>query len=567
MAADVASYSRLMREDEATTLSDLRALRRDLLEPEIARCRGQVVKRMGDGWLVEFASAVDAVECALAVQEQLTAHPRIKLRIGVHVGDIVHEDEDVYGDGVNIAARLQDSVDAGTLAISGFAYDLVRGRLAHAFEPAGQQHFKNITDPVEVYVAGVGLRTDLSSPVPVSAAAKVPSIIVLPFASGTGNAETEELAEGLTDALNLALSRFSWFVVLPRSVSSAYKDRVADLATLKAEVDPAYALGGRLRASGRKVWVMAELLDVRSGAAIWSERIDSESDDPFEMEDRISRAILGELMPRILGAEAQRANFSAKGGAWGLVMQGRQLLWHVSEDDVARAQEIFRKVIAMEPENGIGLADLAWTYVYQRIYGWGGATEDVANGLRDSADKAVGANANDAFARAAASYARLLSGESDDAIAFASRVVQLNPNLAVAHTALSLGLFQQGKYESARETTETALELSPRDPLRSMMLAVRGMHLMMLGMNYEMLQNSRDIIRDYPLMPTGHRQMAVALALHGRLAEAKRVVDEDILRLLPSHAATKSGRQVPFGENEAAKEVWVRALSQAGLPE
>jgi adenylate cyclase len=556
-----------MSVDEVLTLEDLRQLRGELLEPAVINHRGKVIKRMGDGWLIEFASAVDAVNCAMIVHNGLANHDRIKMRIGIHVGDIVHEDEDVYGDGVNIAARLQDCVEPGGLAISAHTYDSVKSSIAEKFTNAGQRQLKNIADETRIFVWGADLQPLQEGNVVKQPQSDRPKIIILPFAAATDDLDADQLADGLTDAVITALSRFSWFIVHSRKSSHAYKNRKASIVELRQDLDVDYILEGNLRRAGARVRVSAELLDARIGTQIWTDRFDGENDDPFELEDKITRVILAELTPRLMGEEARRAEFSNDGGAWDLIMQGRGLLWHVNETDVAEAQELFLKVIELEPDSGLGYTDLAWSYVYQRIYSWGGKVQEITERLREAADKAVASDNNDAFALTAASYARLLAGQSDDALAFACRAIELNPNLAVAHTALSLALFQQGRYEEAVEPGEEAVLLSPRDPLRSIMLAVRGMYYMMLGQTANSLTNSKEMVREYPGMPTGYRQLAVAYVENGQIDLARRIVDDHILNLMPGHTASESGRQVPFGENYKARELWVQRLTAAGLPE
>jgi adenylate cyclase len=390
--------------------------------------------------------------------------------------------------------------------------------------------------------------------------------VILPFANPGDNHETSWLADGLTDTVNTALSRFSWFVVLPRNTGQAFKHDGVDVTELGRGLGVSYVVDGTLRMSGNRVRVGAELLDATSGTQIWAGRFDSQTDDPFEMEDKITRAILAELTPRLLGAEARRAAFTEDGSAWDLIMRGRGLLWHVNETDVARARDLFLQAIELDPDDGLGQCDLSWCHIYQRLYGWGDDLEGSTRRAREAAEKAMAANENDAFALTAASYARLLAAQSDDAIALARRAIDLNPNLAVAHAALCLGLFQQGRYDDAVEPGETALALSPRDPLRSIMFAVRGLYYMMLNRRAELEANAREMVRDFPGMPTGYRQLAVAHVENGRLAEARQVVQEDILRLLPEHTAQKSGQQVPFGENDEARQYWIERLEKAGLP-
>lgn len=565
LAADVAGYSRLMGADEAGTLADLRALRGTIFGPVTAAHGGRVIKSMGDGWLVEFASATEAVTAASAIQDALDGHPRIVLRIGIHVGDIVHEEDDIFGDGVNIAARLQEVVQPGGIAISGGTWRSVRAVAGEEFRAAGTRPLKNIREPVEIFVRGPGLDEAAGTE---AAPRQVPEVLILPFAAAGADEDVSWMADGLTDAVITALSRFSWFVVQSRNTSFANAHRRNRVSELARDLGADYVVDGMLRRAGNRVRVSLELLDADPNHQLWSGRFDGESDDPFELEDRISRAILAELTPRLQSAEAQRARFSADGGPWDRIMQGRSLLWAVNEADVARAIEIFETVIAEAPETGLGQADLAWCRVYQRLYGWGGDAERVTELADRAARAALAADPMDAYALAAASNARLLgSHESAEGISLAERAIALNPNLAVAHTALALGLVQQARYDEALAAAETALELGPRDPLRSIMRAVLGIPYMMLDRSDAMEANAREMVRDFPGMPTGYRQLAVALAKQDRIDRARAVVESDILRLLPDHTATASGRMIPFGENDTARQTWVSWLVTAGLPE
>ena len=561
MAADVAGYSRLMGENAEATLAALRRLRNDLFAPSVENHRGTLVKSMGDGWLVEFGSAVDAINCAVVIQEGLRTEDLIDLRIGVHVGDIVFEDEDVFGDGVNIAARLQEIAAPGGIVISDFAHASARGAMTHAFADGGPRELKNITMSVGIHVWGEGAAGADTRSAP---AEHRPSILVLPFAAGDDPAA---LADGLTDAVITALSRFSWFLVLARATSLTYKGRPVDIADLRRRHGAAYVLEANLRTAGNRVRVGCQLLDTDSGHPIWTDQFDGTNDDPFELEDRITRAILAELTTRLLSAEQRKARFGGDGSAWDLVMQGRSLLWRVTEADVAEAQELFRRATELEPDLGLGQADLAWSYVYQRIYGWGGEFEQVTDNALAAADRAIAADGLDAYALAAASQTRIIAGHSADAVALGRRALEINPNLAIAYAPLALGLCQLGDYDEAYRLACLALEMGPNDPARSIFRAILGIPMLMLDKTGEMIENARAMIREFPDMPTGYRQLAAAYALEGRGEEARRIVEDDILRLIPGHTATESGRTVPFGPNEDIRGRWVQALIDAGLPE
>jgi adenylate cyclase len=564
LSADVVGYSRLMGQDEVRTLSALRSLRQKTFEPVIATWRGTVIKRMGDGWLVEFASVVDAVSCAMEVQKELAAEDVIKIRMGIHIGDIVHEDEDIYGDGVNIASRLQEQAAPGGIAISAFAHDSLDAVVRSGFHSRGTAKLKNISQKIEIY--GWGEEKPKAIPSSSNKRGELPSVLVLPFGTSVNNAESDMLAEGLTDAIIMALSRFSWFKTLPRNTSNQYNNQRPDVSELRRKHSVSYVLESTLRAAGSRARISSELIDARTGNSVWADQFDGASDDPFELEDKITRAILAELTPRIVGAEERRVRTGGDGSAWDLMMQGRSLLWRINKDNNERAQEFLLKAISLEPKSGLGQSDLAWSYVYQRIYGW---TEDLdlaAQLAVKAGNKAIDADDSDAYAFVAAAMARCLVAQSDHALALARRAVSLNSNLAAGYGALSLALFQNGEYEDAENAAKQARELSPRDPLRAILMGIRGINLLLLDRIEQMTANAEEIIRDFPDMPTGWRQLAVAYAKTGRPDEANALIDNHVLRLIPGLTATLAGQQVPIGNNEEARKCWVDGLVEAGLP-
>lgn len=519
------------------------------------------MKRMGDGWLVEFTSVVNAVGCAIKIQEALDCHETIKLRMGIHIGDITHENEDIFGDGVNIAARLQEKADPGGIAISASIHDSLDGVARIKFSSLGLIKLKNIAKKVEIF----SWRTTMPGIIDAGPENERPTIMVLPFAVRDGSIENELLAEGLADAITIALSRFSWFNTLPRNSSIQYKNKLLNVAQLRQEQGAAYVLEGSIRKYGSRVRIRAELLDTKTNSSFWSDRFEGDAEDPFELEDKITRSILAELTPRLLGAEARRVKHGGDGSAWDLMMQGRGFLWRVNEKDVARAKQLFVQAAALEPESGIAQSDLSWACFFQRLYGWGRDFDKISANANEAAELALVADDLDAYAFAAASAARCLVDDSTQAIAFARRAIRLNYNLAAGHGILSLALFQAGEYEQAADAAKVARELSPRDPLRSILMAIRGVIYFLLNQYQDMLCNAEELIREFPDMPTGWRQLAVAYVKLGRGVEAKHIIDTQVLRLIPGHTATDSGRQIPFGVNATARQRWVEALVKAGL--
>jgi adenylate cyclase len=333
LAADVVGYSRLIAEDEARTLDALRALRRESFEPLVAEHRGEVVKRMGDGWLVAFASVVDAAQCAIQVQERLSGHDRIKLRIGVHLGDIVHEDEDIYGDGVNIAARLQEVAEPGGILISGTAYESVIGRLDHSFEDAGEQRLKNIARSIRGWrwQASPLEPNGLAAPFQSNELADVeqtrPSLAVLPFTNLSSDPEQEFFADGMTEDVINALSKFRWLFVIARGTMFTFKDRQASTSQVADDLGVRYVVEGSIRKAGNRVRVSVQLIDTATDTPFWSERYDRDLDDIFDVQDEVTMAIVTAIEPTLSSAERTRARRKAPENldAWELYQRG---LWH-----------------------------------------------------------------------------------------------------------------------------------------------------------------------------------------------------------------------------------------------
>src|SRR6516165_4380366 len=315
LAADVAGYSRLMGADEEGTLERLKALRRELLDPKIAEHKGRIVKTTGDGLLVEFASVVDAVRCAVAVQRAMperntgvTADERIELRIGINLGDVIVEGDDLYGDGVNIAARIEALADPGGVFVSNTVHDQVRDRLPYVFEDLGEQQVKNIARPVRVYRVG-DVRGAESAPAPAPPAPALPdkpSIAVLPFANMSGDPEQEYFADGMVEEIITALSRIRWLFVIARNSSFTYKGQSVDVKQVGRELGVRYVLEGSVRKAGGRVRITAQLIDAISETHLWADRFDGSLEDVFELQDRVASSVAGVIEPALQAAETAR---------------------------------------------------------------------------------------------------------------------------------------------------------------------------------------------------------------------------------------------------------------------
>src|ERR1044071_8028546 len=370
LAADVAGYSRLMGVDEEGTLADLKGHRRAVLDPKITEHRGRIVKTTGDGFLIEFASVVDAVRCAVDIQRQMAernivvpAERRVEFRIGLNVGDIIIDDKDIYGDGVNIAARLEALAEPGGICVSRVVRDQVRDKLAFTFDDKGEQQVKNIARPVRAYVVRSGAPPRLSTgTVPDTASPPVPekpSIAVLPFQNLSGDPEQEYFADGIVEDVITALSRNRAFFVISRNTSFTYKGPAVDIAKVARELGVRYVLEGSVRRAGNRVRITAQLVDAANGHHLWADRYDREMADVFAVQDEIARTITGELAPGVIAAEMQQARRKDPGqlDAWDRIMRAH---WHIrrfTRDDLAEARRLLEQAVELDPANATAFSD------------------------------------------------------------------------------------------------------------------------------------------------------------------------------------------------------------------
>ncbi len=347
LAADVAGYSKLMGEDETRTLTALQELRGEL-SATVTQHRGEIVKSMGDGWLVEFASVVDAVNCALIVQEKLDGHEIIKLRIGIHIGDIVHEDEDIYGDGVNIAARLQENAAPGEIAISETARRFLDSKLADSFQDAGEKQLKNIAEAVRIFATGDFEKAILNETLLLP---NKPSIAVLPFENMSGDPEQEYFSDGLTEDIITGLSRLRWLFVIARNSTFTYKGQAVDIKQVGQDLGVRYVLEGSVRKSGTRIRVTAQLIESETGNHIWAERYDRNLTDIFDLQDEITGTIVGTLQTDLHEAEFSRAKRKPTQNlnAWDHFQLGRLQLSIWTQEATALADKHSPKPLNLTP--------------------------------------------------------------------------------------------------------------------------------------------------------------------------------------------------------------------------
>jgi adenylate cyclase len=471
MSADVAGYSRLMGKDETGTLSALKALRKDVFAPQVAAHKGRVVKLMGDGALVEFPSIVNAVDCAIAIQQEL-AGQSIKLRIGINLGDIIIEGSDIYGDGVNVAARVQEVAEPGGVALSAVAHDQVLGKVGADFENAGEHEMKNIAKPVRIYRWTDGA----TDPQPVTPGAEdalplpdKPSIAVLPFDNMSGDPEQEYFSDGITENIITDLSRFRDLIVIARNSTFAFKGMGANIQDVSRELGARYILEGSVQRSTDRVRITAQLIDGHTGGHLWAERYDRQLEDIFAVQDDVTEMIVGTLASgyggRLRKAWQRRTERKATENfqAFDCFMRAMDTI-HFTKDDIRRAGELFEEAIRLDPNYAKAYAKRAWLHIADAAYGW---SEDydgsMAKGL-EFATKSLEADDSESWAHWALAGYYWNNGRHDLALSELDEAIELNPNDAEVLTDIGLCLSYAGRAEEGLESAHKAMRINAHSP-------------------------------------------------------------------------------------------------------
>src|SRR5277367_1965451 len=496
LAADVAGYSRLMGADEEGTHERLKALRHELIDPKITEHHGRIVKTTGDGMLVEFASVVDAVRCAVEVQQAMperntgvSADKRIELRIGINLGDVIVEGDDLYGDGVNIAARIEALADAGGVFVSNTVHDHVRDRLPFVFEDLGEQQVKNIARPVRVY----RVRTTLTHPAanapgsPLSRNAgegaerprreagegtrllplpDKPSIAVLPFANMSGDPEQEYFADGMVEEIITALSRIRWLFVIARNSSFTYKGQSVDVKQVGRELGVRYVLEGSVRKGGGRVRITGQLIDAVTGTHLWADRFDGSLEDVFELQDKVAISVAGVIEPTLRQSEIERARRKRPDSldAYDLYLRALPCAVAAMPEDADKALPLLGNAIELEPDYAAAHAMIAWCH--EQRYLCGGLHEETRTAALHHARQAIAIGGDDAATLATAGFViAVASHDYETALTAFERSFALSNSSALALGFSAIVRAWKGDDAEAIEQAELAIRLSPFDPL------------------------------------------------------------------------------------------------------
>jgi TolB-like protein/class 3 adenylate cyclase len=581
LVSDVVGYSRLAGADEDRTLARLRALRSDLIDPTISVHHGRIVKRTGDGSVIEFRSVVDAVRCALEVQHAMVERnagvapdKRIEFRIGIHLDDVVEEsDGDLMGDGVNIAARLEGVSEPGAICLSEDAYRQVRDRIKETFVDLGEKELKNIARPVRVYAINAGAVGPTLAARPSTRESPGPprlSIVVLPFANIGGDVDQEYFVDGVTESLTTDLSRMPGMLVIGRNTAFAYKGKSGDLKDIGRELNIRYVLEGSVQRGGNRMRVNVQLIDAKTGNHLWAERFDKPVADLFDMQDEIVARLANSLNTQLITAEARRAERAPSPDSMDHYFQG--MAWFnigLTPDYLARAENFFERALSLDAGNVEALVGIALVNC------------NVAGGTHTGDDRISRLVAAEAFATRALSLAPdhprgrtslgltyIYSNRAAQGIAQCERALALDRNLAVAHGYIGMAKFFLGRGEESEGDIEEAFRLSPRDTSAFLWRGLAGIAKIFLGRYEDALVRLRQSIEINGNFSTAQFYLAVALAELGRLDEA-RIAVKNGLTLDPKFTIRRYRESAP-SDNPIfmkARERNYEAMRKAGVPE
>jgi adenylate cyclase len=566
LAADVVGYARLVGLDEAGTVARLRSLRQAVIEPRLAERRGRLVKLMGDGFLCAFPSVLDAVLFAVALQKAAAAHEaarpaaeRIRLRIGVHLGDVIVDGDDIHGEGVNIAARLEPLADPGGVLLSASAFEQVRGKQGLAFEDLGEQDLKNIERPVRAFrVAGLG-----EGGARPGRAAEPPSIAVLPFANLSADPEQDYFADGIAEDIITDLSKVAGLLVIARNSAFAYKGKSRDVRQVAQELGVRHVVEGSVRRAGSRVRVTAELIDGRTGGHLWAERYDRELSDIFAVQDELTAEIVGELRLELSAEESRRL---ARRGtrsveAWDAFLRGRDLAFRHRPATFEAAKGFLERAAALDPAFAAPHAWLAQLHLQCYNNAWFGDPEAALAEARAAAERALAVDRQEGAGHFALGMVLMWSRELEAAEAEARRAIELGPGVAEHHLLLGVLLTYAGRPGEALDALRRAMRIDPQHP--PLVLHFLAQALFGAERFAEAKAALDDRLRRDPASETSLVLRAACRGFQGDPAGARADWDE-ALRINPRYSLAQRRRILPYREPRDFERI-AEGLRRAGI--
>jgi adenylate cyclase len=571
LTADVAGYSRLMGGDEEGTLAQLKAHRSALVDPKVDEHRGRIVKSTGDGILAEFASVVDALRCAVALQRGMSERnacvpgtERIEFRIGVNVGDIIVDNGDIFGEGVNVAARLEGLAEPGGICVSGHVREDVHGTLDVVFEDMGEQRLKSIARPVRVY--RVRLNETAARPAP--SLPDKPSISVLPFQNMSGDPEQEYFADGVVEEIITALSRMGWLFVIARNSSFTYKGRAIDVKQVGRELGVRYVLEGSVRKSANRVRISAQLIDALSGTHLWADRFEGGLENIFDLQDRITESVIVAIAPKLEQAEIERAKRKPTESlsAYDYFLRAMACFHQYSQEGTDQALQLFYKAIELDSDFSSAYGMAAWCYARRKGNHWMADDVKEASEAARLAYRAAALGKDDAIALSSAGFAlSVVVGKPDEGIALIDRALVINPNMASAWSFSGWTRLLLGETDLAMERFRHAMRLSPLDPLHFLRQWGLARAYFQLGRYDEASSWAENALRENPQHHPALCVFAASNALAGRLEDAQKAMTR-LREIDPALRVSDLPGLFPF-RLPGAIDKYVEGLRKAGLPE
>ncbi len=574
MAADVVGYSRLIRADEEGTIAALKALRADLIDPKIAEHHGRIVKLMGDGMLAEFASVVDAVRAAVETQQAVNDHnsglpedKRIEFRVGINLGDVVIDGDDIHGDGVNVAARLEGLAQPGGICVSGSVHEQVRDRIDLAFEDLGEQEVKNIDRPVRVWqwrpdrsaVSGDTVPPEEPRTLP-----DKPSIAVLSFDNMSGDPEQEYFSDGLTEDIITGLARIKWLFVIARNSSFAYKGKSVDVKQAGRELGVRYILEGSVRKASSRVRVTGQLIEAETGRHVWADRYDRTLDDVFAIQDELTMSVVAAIEPSLRQAEIERVKRKRPDSldAYDLVLRAIPHVYPAMPDGAAKAVPLLERALDKEPDYALAHGFAAWSH--EILFARGGSHEENRLGAIHHAHAAIAHGRDDAIALSLGGFAiGLVAHDREAAHQAFEAALALSPSCALSYILGSVVMVFAGDADRGIEWGERALRLSPFDPMSYAPWLSIALGHFQHGDYEAAAEAAHKVFQANPYWSSAHFLLAATHAKLGRLDAAKSAAVR-VLELEPGF--TISGLCAAFDIHESLAAPLSETLGVVGLP-
>ncbi len=578
VSADIVGYSRLMAQDEERTLARVQALRDEITEPTVTGLGGRVVKRTGDGTLIEFSSVVDAVRAARLVQARTAGHEaaipqsdRIVFRIGINLGDVLSEGDDIFGDAVNIAARLEQICPPGGVLISGSAYDQFVNRPEFPFRFLGEQNLRNIPHPVRTYSLEDGSETPTAPPPAETSMRQAlpgrPSLAVLPFANLSSDPDQAFFCDGISEDVISALSRFGALFVISRNTSFTYRDREISTRDVSRELGVQYVVGGSVRRAGNRIRVTANLVDAITDRPVWSDRYDRDAEDVFAIQDDIVQQIVGAVAPGIMDDAGRRTRRKPAQDltVWELIVRANDHVFRHTEDDSHHARDLLERALEREPENVAALGLLGYRFALDALYGWHLPPAQSLAAAAELAQTALQFDSRDAMANVVLGLSLGMGRDLKQGSDRFSMAIESNPNLALAIGWKGVMHGYQGVYELSETLLRQALRLSPHDPERIWFFAHLGVTAYFQRDFQRAVTEFRRALAANPNAPSLRRGLTASLAMNGDLDEAQE--NRRLLQhWIPGVTIARSVAAIPLVRDEDER-LWAEGLRRAGLPE